>query len=86
MRPSNSITRVTELFDNGINIAIGTDNIRDIFYPFGNCSMIRELHMLISATRMTTREYIDGAISMATTNGAKLLGLNYGIEEENRRI
>ncbi len=30
---------------------------------------------------MTTREYIDGAISMATTNGAKLLGLNYGIEE-----
>ena len=81
MRPSNSITRVTELFDNGINIAIGTDNIRDIFYPFGNCSMIRELHMLISATRMTTREYIDGAISMATTNGAKLLGLNYGIEE-----
>ncbi len=81
MRPSNSITRVTELFDNGINIAIGTDNIRDIFYPFGNCSMIRELHMLISATRMTTRDYIDGAISMATTNGAKLLGLNYGIEE-----
>ena len=81
IRPSNSITRVTELYDNGINVAIGTDNVRDIFYPFGNCSMIRELHMLVSATRMTTRGYIDGAISMATTNGAKLLGLNYGIEE-----
>ncbi len=81
IRPSNSITRVTELYDNGINVAIGTDNVRDIFYPFGNCSMIRELHMLVSATRMTTREYIDGAIAMATTNGAKLLGLNYGIDE-----
>ena len=81
IRPSNSITRVTELYDNGINVAIGTDNVRDIFYPFGNCSMIRELHMLVSATRMTTRDYIDAAISMATTNGAKLLGLNYGIEE-----
>lgn len=81
IRPSNSITRVTELYDSGINVAIGTDNVRDIFYPFGNCSMIRELHMLVSATRMTTRDYIDGAISMATTNGAKLLGLNYGIEE-----
>ncbi|NYT03104.1 MAG: amidohydrolase family protein [Candidatus Methanofastidiosa archaeon] len=81
IRPSNSITRVTELYDNGINVAIGTDNVRDIFYPFGNCSMIRELHMLVSATRMTTRGYIDGAIAMATTNGAKLLGLNYGIDE-----
>jgi len=81
IRPSNSITRVTELYDNGINVAIGTDNVRDIFYPFGNCSMIRELHMLVSATRMTTRDYIGAAISMATTNGAKLLGLNYGIEE-----
>ena len=81
IRPSNSITRVTELYDNGINVALGTDNVRDIFYPFGNCSMIRELHMLVSATRMTTRDYIDGALAMATTNGAKLLGLNYGIEE-----
>ncbi len=81
IRPSNSITRVTELYDKGINVALGTDNVRDIFYPFGNCSMIRELHMLVSATRMTTRTYIDAALSMATTNGAKLLGLNYGIEE-----
>lgn len=81
IRPSNSITRVTELCDKGINVSIGTDNIRDIFYPFGNCSMIRELHMLISATRMTTKPYIDAAIKMATTNGAKLLSLNYGIEE-----
>ena len=56
IRPSNSITRVTELYDNGINVALGTDNVRDIFYPFGNCSMIRELHMLVSATRMTTRD------------------------------
>ena len=81
IRPSNSITRVTELYDNGVNVALGTDNVRDIFYPFGNCSMIRELHMLVSATRMTTRDYIDAALEMATTNGAKLLGLNYGIEE-----
>ncbi|HOG74575.1 MAG TPA: amidohydrolase family protein [Methanofastidiosum sp.] len=80
MRPSNSITRVTELCDKGIQVSLGTDNIRDIFYPFGNCSMIRELHMLISATRMTSKDHIDKAFEMATINGAKLLGLNYGIE------
>ena len=80
MRPSNSITRVTELCDKGIKISLGTDNIRDIFYPFGNCSMIRELHMLISATRMTSKDHIEKAFEMATKNGAELLGLNYGIE------
>lgn len=80
MRPSNSITRVTELCDKGIHVSIGTDNIRDIFYPFGNCSIIRELHMLISATRMTTKDHIDKVFEMATKNGAELLGLKYGLE------
>jgi len=36
--------------------------------------------MLISATRMTTKDHIDKVFEMATKNGAELLGLKYGLE------
>ncbi|MBW1971463.1 MAG: hypothetical protein DRP55_01650 [Spirochaetes bacterium] len=77
----NSITRIKDLIDAGIEVAIGTDNIRDPFFPFGNGSMIREIHTLIVATRMTTPNDIEEVFKMATINGAKMMGLNYGISE-----
>ncbi|MDD5111838.1 MAG: amidohydrolase family protein [Candidatus Altiarchaeota archaeon] len=79
-RPGNSITRVKELLAAGINVAVGTDNIRDIFYPLGNCSMLRELHVLASATRMTGAGDFDALFQMASVNGARLMGLDYGVE------
>ena len=78
-RPNNSITRVTELIAAGINVAIGTDNIRDIFYPLGNGSMLRELHTLATTTRMSGLQDVERLLQMSTVNGAKLLGLEYGV-------
>ncbi|MBD3388207.1 MAG: amidohydrolase family protein [Candidatus Altiarchaeales archaeon] len=80
-RASNSITRVKELLAAGVNVAVGTDNIRDIFYPLGNCSMLRELHVLASATRMTGEEDPVRLLGMGSANGASIMGLNYGLEK-----
>ncbi|HEX2172088.1 MAG TPA: amidohydrolase family protein [Dehalococcoidia bacterium] len=79
VRPHNSITRVKDLIDAGVNVAIGTDNIRDIFYPIGNCSLLRELHTLATTVRLTG--YADGArlFEMATLGGARVMGLDYGV-------
>jgi cytosine/creatinine deaminase len=79
-RPNNSITRVKELLEAGVNVAMGTDNIRDIFYPLGNCSMLREMHVLAAATRMTRANDPDNLFHMASVNGASIMGLGYGVE------
>ncbi len=78
-RPYNSITRVKDLVENGINVAMGTDNIRDIFYPLGNGSMIREMHVLATTTRMSGIEDIAHLLSIASLNGARIMGLDYGV-------
>jgi cytosine deaminase len=78
-RPYNSITRAKELLEKGVNVALGTDNIRDIFYPLGNGSMIREMHILATTTRMSGVEDVQNLFDMASLNGARLMGLNYGI-------
>jgi cytosine/creatinine deaminase len=78
-RGYNSITLVKELIDAGVNVAVGTDNIRDIFFPYGNCSMIRETYLLAMATRMTRAKDPENLFKMASVNGAKTMGLNYGL-------
>ncbi|MBU0762748.1 MAG: amidohydrolase family protein [Candidatus Altiarchaeota archaeon] len=79
-RGYNSITLVRELASAGVNVCIGTDNIRDIFYPMGNTSMLREMHVAAAATRMTSEEDPEALFKMASVNGAKNMGLKYGLE------
>ncbi|MBD3261671.1 MAG: amidohydrolase family protein [Candidatus Altiarchaeales archaeon] len=79
-RPSNSITLVKELLAGGVNVALGTDNIRDIFYPIGNASILRELYALAVSTRMTGQQDGLKLLEIASINGAKIMGLNYGLE------
>ncbi len=80
-RPSNSITRVKELLEAQVNVALGTDNVRDVFYPLGNCSMLREMHVLAAAARMTGAEDPARLFNMASANGARVMGLDYGVRE-----
>ena len=79
VRPHNSITRVKDLLDAGVNVALGTDNIRDIFYPIGNCSMLRELHTLATTVRLTGFADGERLFALATLGGARVVGLDYGI-------
>jgi cytosine deaminase len=83
-RRYNSITRVKELLDAGIHVAMGTDNIRDIFYPLGNGSMLRELHVLATSVRLTGYGDAERLIKMGTEEGAKLMALDYGISAGKR--
>mgnify|MGYP002154919882 CR=1 FL=1 len=79
-RGYNSIVRVRELLAQGVTVALGTDNVRDIFYPLGDGSMIREMHVLATSTRMSGVGDVDEIARMANVNGAKLLGFDYGVE------
>jgi cytosine/creatinine deaminase len=68
----NALTPVDELIPRGITVALGTDNIADIYKPFGDGNMWDELHLLMEASRYYD---IDEFINVATINGRKVLGI-----------
>lgn len=69
----NAITPVDELIPQGITVALGTDNIADIYKPFITGDMWEELHTLLEATHYYT---VSDLVNIATVNGRKVLGLS----------
>jgi len=67
----NSITPVEELISNGLKVAIGSDNIYDIYKPFSNGCMFTELRLLLEATHYYN---IEELVKIATINGLEIIG------------
>jgi cytosine/adenosine deaminase-related metal-dependent hydrolase len=68
----NSLTPVDELVENGITVALGTDNICDYMVPFCDGDMYSDLKLLATGNRFLE---IDELVKIATINGRKVLGL-----------
>lgn len=68
----NSIAPVPELLDAGIPVALGADNISDIYQPLIDGDMYTELRVLAEACRFYD---VDSLVAIATKNGRKTLGL-----------
>ena len=69
----NPSTPVDELVPAGITVGIGTDNIADLFMPYNDGNMWNDLRVLMEMNRLYD---IDTLVSIATTNGRKILGLD----------
>ena len=76
------VTRVKELWQNGLNISFGHDCVQDPWYSLGTGSMLDVAHMGVHICHMTGREEVDACYQMVTDNGAKTLNLQdkYGLE------
>jgi cytosine deaminase len=68
----NAITPVDEMLEYGITVAIGTDNISDVYKPFGDGDMWTEVKLLLEACKIYD---IDKLATICSTNGLKVLGL-----------
>lgn len=68
----NSITPVEEMTEAGVRVAIGTDNIADIYKPFSDGDMWTELKFLLEATHYYDLKQLG---KIATVNGLQVLGL-----------
>ena len=78
------ITRVKELWQNGLNVSFGYDDIMDPWYPLGTGGMLQPAHMAVHACHMTSRKEVTACFDMVTENAARTLGLEgYGIAESN---
>jgi cytosine deaminase len=63
---------VDEMVTAGIRVALGTDNIADVYKPFSNGEMWTELRFLLETCHYHD---IDALVKIATINGKKVLGL-----------
>lgn len=68
----NAMLPVDELVPAGITVALGTDNIADIYVPLASGDMWAELSTLIFGVRFRD---IDEIVKISTVNGRKVLGV-----------
>ncbi|NJO47315.1 MAG: cytosine deaminase [Oscillatoriales cyanobacterium RM2_1_1] len=76
------ITRVKELWQQGLNVSLGHDCIQDPWYSLGTGNMLDVAHMAVHVCQMTGVAEVGACYAMVTWNGAKTLNLgqNYGLE------
>jgi cytosine deaminase len=76
------LTRVEEFIQHGVNVAMGTDNIRDVFVYLGNADMIETMLLMARILNVGSEAELEEIYKMATVNAAKAARLaEYGIRE-----
>ncbi len=76
------VTRVKELWQQGLNVSLGHDCVQDPWYNLGTGNMLDVASMAVHVCQMTGQDEIAACYAMITTNGAKTLALKdaYGLE------
>jgi cytosine/creatinine deaminase len=74
------ITRVRELLAAGVNVACGQDDMRNMFYPFGQMDMLEVANFVAHAAHLSSPAHLQAAFDMPRYNAARVLRLpDYGI-------
>ena len=68
----NALTPVDEMIPLGIRVALGTDNIADIYKPFSDGDMRVELRTMLEAAHFYE---FDALVKCATVNGFYVMGI-----------
>jgi len=78
----NAITPVEEMLEYGLTVAIGSDNIHDVYKPYSTGDMSTELKFLLEALHM----YDPSTLSeIATKNGRLVIGMEE-YKNEHKRV
>lgn len=76
------IPRLADLMKAGINVVSATDDMLNMFYPFGNMNPLEAANVAAHAGYLTTPELIGKAFEMPLYNAAKAFRINdYGVTE-----
>lgn len=79
------LTRVKEMLDDNINVCFAQDSICDPWYPLGNGNLMYVLDAGFHICHLTAPEYMNHALDLISSNGAKTLNLgeSYYLREGN---
>ena len=67
----NSVTPVDELLHWGLRVALGSDNIHDVYKPYCDGDMLNEMRLLIDSCRIYNEDEI---VNIVVHNGLEVLG------------
>ena len=76
----NAMTPVDELLDRGLTVAIGSDNICDVYKPFCDGDMVNELRLLIDGCKIYDP---DALLEICVYNGLEVMGLGDRYVDKN---
>jgi cytosine deaminase len=77
--------RVRDLYDEGVSVALGQDDIADAYYPYGRNNMLEVAFLASHLLWMTTFEEMDILYDLITTGAARAMGLtDFGLREGNK--
>jgi cytosine deaminase len=71
------IPRLRDLVEAGVNVALGQDDVRNMFYPFGKLDMLEVANFAAHAAQLSTPSQIQATFDMPRYNAARLLRLKY---------
>jgi cytosine deaminase len=76
------LTRIKELLQYGINVALGHDCIMDPWYPLGKGDMLHALFMTVHVAQLVGAKELMDSFDLITVNAAKALRVldDYGVE------
>lgn len=75
------MTRVKELLEAGINVAVGHDSVMDPWYPLGTGNMLHAAFLALHIAQMSGWDEIPRVWDLVTENAARVMGTDadYGI-------
>jgi cytosine deaminase len=77
--------RVRDLYDEGIGIALGQDDIADAYYPFGRNNMLEVAFLAAHLLWMTTFEEMEVLYDLITTKAAQAMAVkDFELKEGNK--
>ena len=74
----NALTPVDELVERGLTVAIGSDNICDVYKPFCDGDMINEMRLLIDGCKIYDDDVL---LEILVYNGFEVIGLADRMED-----
>jgi len=77
--------RVRDLYDEGVGIALGQDDIADAYYPFGRNNMLEVAFLTAHLLWMTTFEEMGILYDLITTKAAQAMAIkDFELKEGNK--
>ncbi len=76
------LTRVKEMLGAGVNVAFGSDDVMDPWFPLGTASPLLLAHTSVVAAQLSGQDEIAEAFAMVTERAARVLALGeeYGVQ------
>ncbi len=75
------MTRVKEMLAAGVNVAFGSDDVMDPWFPLGTGNPLQVAHAGVLGAQLTGQDEIAETVEMVSSRGATVMGLGeqYGL-------